>query len=145
MDYGECTSEVTTNSADLDLGRRPKLKSAEFSFVHSPLTRYLRFWSHDGSEHVCEVRSYGKVVYAYEKRSPHHPVSRCLSGMLLGAAPSPRKRARRRAVGPTRWLSIVHIHYRPMVVRKRSLGALGDVGTARRILVSSRIPGGERG
>ena len=28
----------------------------------------------DDSEHVCEVRSEGKVVYAYEKRSPHHPV-----------------------------------------------------------------------
>ena len=35
----------TTNLADLDLGRRPELKSAEFSFVHSPLPRYLRFWS----------------------------------------------------------------------------------------------------
>ena len=68
---------------------------------------------HGDSEHVCEVRSYGKLVYAYEKRSPHHPVSRCLSGMLLGAAPRPRKRAGRRTVGPTRWLSIVHIHTRP--------------------------------
>ena len=35
----------TKNSADLDSGRRPKLKPAEFLFVHSPLLRYLRFWS----------------------------------------------------------------------------------------------------
>jgi len=30
--------------------------------------------------------------------------------VLSGAPPSPRVRAQRRAVGPRRWLSIVHIH-----------------------------------
>ena len=36
------------------------------------------------------------------------------------------------------WLA-VHIQYRPTVVRERSLGALRDVGTARRILIISEM------
>ena len=85
------------------------------------------------------VWSYGKLVYAYTKRSPHHPVSRCLSGMLLGAAPRPRKRAGRRPVGPTRWLSIVHIHTRPTVVRERSRETLPDVrDVAQTLFLSER-------
>eukprot|EP00966_Prymnesium_polylepis_P232898 5386490-Prymnesium_polylepis.1 len=38
------TLDVTNeNSSDLDVGRRPKLKSEEFSFVHQGLTSYSHF------------------------------------------------------------------------------------------------------
>ena len=78
-----------------------------------------------------------KVLHAREhaKRSPTMTRWSMLWTLLLGAVPRPKDRARRGAVGVLLWLSIVHIQYRPKVVRERSLGALGDVGTARRILI----------
>ncbi len=78
-----------------------------------------------------------------------HPVGAWPSTMLLGAVPSRRECARRRAVGPRRWLSIVHIHTRPTVVRDRSAEGLGGVRTLSEIHVASEATwltcGGERG
>ena len=82
-----------------------------------------------------------KVLHAREhaKRSPTMTRWSMLWTLLLGAVPRPKDRARRGAVGVLLWLSIVHIQYRPTVVRERSLGALRDVGAARRILITWHV------
>ena len=43
------------NSSDLDVGRRPELKSEEFSFVDNPFTRYrgVKTYSHHTKCFTC--------------------------------------------------------------------------------------------
>ena len=67
-----------------------------------------------------------------------HPVGAWPSTMLLGAVPSRRECARRRAVGPRRWLS-VRTRTRPRVVRDWSEEGLGDVRTLSEIPITSDV------
>ena len=95
----------------------------------------------------CEVAPYAEVAHACAKRSPDPTRLRHISTLLGGATPSHCESARRRAVGPRRWLSIVRTRTRPRVVRDRSAERLGDVGTLSEILllsVSSRVGKGLR-
>ena len=56
-----------------------------------------------------------------------------------GAPRSPRVRARRRAVGPNRWLSFVHTPAPPTESRDRSPGLILAIGTVTEISVRSGV------